>query len=81
MDIPQKLKVSSTIFHFCFVPIAAEIFDHLENLFIVHLLIDYPDIPEIDVLLSRVCTIKKSGMTIIAICDSDCGGCFGFDKE
>ena len=54
---------SSKIFYFCFVPMAAGLFDYLENIFIIHLLTSYPNISGISVSLASAMTIIKSGLT------------------
>ena len=54
---------SSKIFYFCFVPMAAGLFDYLENICIIHLLTSYPNISGISVSLASAMTIIKSGLT------------------
>lgn len=54
---------SSKIFYFCFVPMAAGLFDYLENVCIIHLLTSYPNISDISVSLASAMTIIKSGLT------------------
>ena len=54
---------SSKIFYFIFVPMAAGLFDYLENIFIIHLLTSYPNISGISVSLASAMTIIKSGLT------------------
>lgn len=54
---------SSKIFYFCFVPMAAGLFDYLENISIIHLLTSYPNISGISVSLASAMTIIKSGLT------------------
>ena len=53
----------SRIFYFCFVPIIAGIFDYLENIQIVLMILNYPDITRAQVILSSAFTIAKSGLT------------------
>jgi len=55
---------SSKIFYFCFVPVAAGLFDYLENIGIIHLITSYPDISNISVSLASAMTIIKSGLTM-----------------
>ncbi len=53
----------SSIFYLCFVPIVAGIFDYLENIQIVSMILNYPDITKAQVALSSAFTIAKSGLT------------------
>ena len=55
---------SSKIFYFCFVPVAAGLFDYLENIGIIHLITSYPNISNISVSLASAMTIIKSGLTM-----------------
>lgn len=54
---------NSNIFYLCFVPIVAGIFDYLENIQIVLVILNYPDITKAQIVLSSVFTMVKSGMT------------------
>lgn len=53
----------SRIFYLCFIPIVAGMFDYLENIQIVLLILNYPDITKAQVVLSSAFTIAKSGLT------------------
>jgi hypothetical protein len=53
----------SRIFYLCFVPIVAGIFDYLENIQIVTMLLNYPDITKTQIVLSSAFTMVKSGLT------------------
>ena len=53
----------SRIFYLCFVPIVAGIFDYLENIQIVLMILNYPDITKAQVILSSAFTMVKSGLT------------------
>ena len=53
----------SRIFYLCFVPIVAGIFDYLENIQIVLMILSYPDINKAQVVLSSAFTMVKSGLT------------------
>ena len=55
----------SRIFYLCFVPIFAGIFDYLENIQIVLMIQDYPDITKTQVALSSAFTMGKSGLTTL----------------
>ena len=53
----------SRVLYFCFVPIIAGLFDYLENIQIVLMILSYPDISKALVVLSSAYTIAKSGLT------------------
>ncbi len=53
----------SRIFYLCFVPVVAGIFDYLENIQIVLMILNYPDITKAQVILSSAFTMVKSGLT------------------
>ena len=55
----------SSIFYFCFVPVIAGIFDYLENMQIVLMILNYPDVSKLQVVLSSVSTVAKSGLTTV----------------
>ena len=59
----KSKNASSKIFYFCFVPVAAGLFDYLENICIVRILTSYPNISDISVSLASSMTIVKSGLT------------------
>ena len=61
----KRYDKSSRIFYFCFVPIFAGIFDYLENIQIVLMILNYPEISRAQVALSSTATIVKSGLTTI----------------
>ncbi len=63
--LAKKSDASSGIFYLCLVPVAAGVFDYLENIQIILMLVDYPDITASQVFLSSVCTILKSGLTTL----------------
>ena len=56
---------SSRLFYFCFVPVAAGVFDYIENILIICLISSYPDISPEQVELSSFVTIAKSALTTI----------------
>ncbi|MCP4188605.1 MAG: hypothetical protein GY763_13460 [Gammaproteobacteria bacterium] len=59
----KSVNASSSIFYFCLIPVAAGFFDYLENIFIVHMLISYPDVSELHVYVASTMTILKSVFT------------------
>ena len=61
----KKNDKGSRIFYLCFVPIVAGIFDYLENIQIVLMILDYPDITRTQVVLSSAFTMVKSGLTTL----------------
>lgn len=61
----KRYDKGSKIFYFCFVPVIAGIFDYLENIQIVLMILNYPEISRAQVALSSTSTIVKSGFTTI----------------
>lgn len=61
----KRYDKGSSIFYFCFVPVVAGIFDYLENIQIVLMILNYPEISRVQVALSSTATIAKSGLTTI----------------
>ena len=61
----KRNNKDSRIFYLCFVPIFAGVFDYLENIQIVVMIFNYPDVSQIQVALSSASTIAKSGLTTI----------------
>ena len=59
----KRYDKGSRIFYLCFVPIAAGIFDYLENIQIVLMILIYPDVTRTQVALSSASTMVKSGLT------------------
>jgi hypothetical protein len=55
----------SRIFYLCFVPVLAGLFDYLENIQIVVMILNYPDISRLQVTLASAATIAKSGLTTL----------------
>ena len=59
-------KTNSKLFYFCYIPVAAGLFDYFENIFIVSILRDeasYPNVSEVSVSLASTMTIVKSVLT------------------
>src|SRR6056297_2304532 len=56
----------SRIVYLCFVPVAG-IFDYLENIQIVLMILNYPDITKAQVILSSAFTMVKSGLTSLFV--------------
>jgi len=61
----KRNNKDSRIFFLCFVPILAGIFDYLENVQIVVMILNYPDISKIQVAFSSAATLAKSTLTTI----------------
>ena len=61
----KRYENDSSIFYLCFVPVIAGIFDYLENIQIVLMILVYPEISRAQVALSSTATIAKSGLTMI----------------
>ena len=61
----KRYDKHSKVFYFCFVPIFAGLFDYLENIQIVIMILNFPDISNAQVFLSSICTMAKSGLTTI----------------
>ncbi len=59
----KTLNANSKMFYFCLVPLAAGLFDYLENILIIQILISYPNVTELHVFISSFMTILKSGIT------------------
>lgn len=59
----KSLNANSKMFFLCFVPVAAGLFDYLENIGIVRMLISYPNVAESLVSITSFLTILKSGFT------------------
>lgn len=59
----KSFKPESGIFYLCLVPVAAGLFDYLENICIVRILVSYPHVTELNVTLASTMTIFKSGLT------------------
>lgn len=59
----KSFRPESGIFHLCLVPLAAGLFDYLENFCIVGMLLSYPQVSWLNVALASTMTILKSGLT------------------
>ena len=59
----KRYDKGSKIFYLCFVPIFAGIFDYLENIQILFVILNYPDITKTQIVLSSAFTMVKSGLT------------------
>lgn len=59
----KSLNTNSKMFYLCFVPVAAGLFDYLENIGIVRMLISYPNVADSLVSITSFLTILKSGFT------------------
>lgn len=61
----KSFSKSSKIFLVSIIPIAAGVFDYLENLGIISMLVSYPDLSPTIVLISSFFTLMKSLMTVL----------------
>ena len=61
----KRYDKGSRIFYLCLVPVIAGIFDYLENIQIVLMILNYPDVSKNQVVLSSASTIVKSGLTTL----------------
>ncbi len=59
----KSVNARSSIFYFCLIPVAAGFFDYLENIFIVQMLISYPDVSELYASIASIMTLLKSMFT------------------
>lgn len=59
----KSQTASSKLFYFCYIPVAAGLFDYLENIFIVRILISYPNVSNVSISLASSMTIVKSVLT------------------
>ena len=56
-------QTKANLFYVCYIPIAAGLFDYLENIFIVSMLSSYPNVSEVSISLASAMTIAKSVLT------------------
>lgn len=56
-------QTKAKLFYVCYIPIAAGLFDYLENIFIVGMLSSYPNVSELSISLASAMTIAKSVLT------------------
>lgn len=61
----KKSDKDSRIFYLCFVPIVAGIFDYLENIQIMLMILNYPEVTKSQVVFSSAFTMVKSGLTTL----------------
>ncbi|MCP4489644.1 MAG: hypothetical protein GY820_20355 [Gammaproteobacteria bacterium] len=59
----KSVNTNSIIFYLCLIPVVAGFFDYLENIFIIQMLISYPDISELLVSIASIITVTKSIFT------------------
>lgn len=59
----KSLSPESGMFYLCFIPLAAGLFDYLENICIVQMLLAYPDVTGPTVATASTFTILKSVFT------------------
>jgi hypothetical protein len=53
-------KLSSPLFYLCLLPLIAGLFDYMENIGIITMLISYPDLSHIQTTMTNIFTIIKS---------------------
>ena len=58
-------RTNSKLFYFCYIPIAAGLFDYLENILLVSILASYPNVSEESISLASAMTIAKSALTTV----------------
>jgi len=63
--LKRRHAADSPVFWLCLVPVAAGLFDYLENIQIIMMLQDYPDISIAQVKLASAATVAKSGLTTL----------------
>ena len=56
-------KTNSKLFYFCYIPVAAGLFDYFENIFVVSILTSYPNVSEVSISFASTMTIVKSVLT------------------
>lgn len=61
----KVVNKNSKVFYFCLTPFVAGLFDYVENINILYMLISYPNLTELEVFISSTATLLKSGFTII----------------
>ena len=58
-------RLNSSLFYLCLLPLAAGVFDYLENAGIIMMLTSYPNLSASSVTMTNFFTILKSGTTTI----------------
>lgn len=61
----QTFNVSSKVFVFALVPFLAGIFDYAENVFIIKMIISFPDLQVATVNMASIFTLLKSSFTML----------------
>ncbi len=61
----KSYNSGSKMFYVSFVPVAAGLFDYLENIGIVGMLMSYPDVPKSLITITSFLTILKSACTTV----------------
>ena len=62
----SKGRISSpAMYYLCIVPLIAGVFDYLENIQIILMIKNYPNVSEVQVAMSSLTTIGKSALTTI----------------
>ncbi len=61
----RRFNAHSKIYFFSLLPLVAGLFDYVENILILNMLISYPAVSELNVLMASTMTVLKSGITTI----------------
>jgi len=60
----KTFNVNSKVYYFALIPFSAGIFDYAENIFIIKMIISFPDLEITTVKIASMFTILKSGFTM-----------------
>lgn len=60
----KTFNVESKIYYFAFVPLCAGLFDYIENIFIMKMIDEFPNLQETTVNIASTFTILKSSFTV-----------------
>lgn len=63
--LTKSVKSSSKLYYLCLVPVAAGVFDYLENICIIYMLNSYPEVIEWIVVTASTFTVLKSVLTTL----------------
>lgn len=77
-----KLKeTNSRLFFFCLIPVAAGVFDYIENFLIISMISGIQDISPGQVLMSSMVTVAKSALTTVFFIILTVAGIWYFAKK
>jgi len=60
----KTFNVKSNVYYFAFVPVFAGVFDYIENIFIMKMIDEFPNLQETTVNFASTFTILKSSFTV-----------------